>query len=141
MQLMNIKMEVTTNYEMSEKIYYLLLCSNSVGYHFSTKPCDYLKVTRHTRCGHKNKGSPRPARNIRSGGDDDNFAQVSRELRQRDSRGHPHQRVSFVVAFATMYSSSDEEEALLFLVLEDEENSRFVFLSDRCSRSYIIFPP
>jgi len=37
-----------------------------------------------------------------------------------------------------MYSSSDEEEALLFLVLEDEEDSRFVFLSDRC-RSYIIF--
>jgi len=33
------------------------------------------------------KGSPRPARNIRSGGDDDNFAQVSRGLRQRDSRG------------------------------------------------------
>ena len=44
-----------------------------------------------------------------------------------------------MVAFATLYSSSDEEEALLFLVLEDEENSRFVFLSDRCSRSYIIF--
>jgi hypothetical protein len=38
-----------------------------------------------------------------------------------------------------MYSSSDEEEALLFLVLEDEENSRFVFLSDRC-RSYIVTP-
>ena len=44
----------------------------------------------------------------------------------------PPQCVSFVVAFATMYSSSDEEEALLFLALEDEENSRFVFLSDRC---------
>jgi len=28
-----------------------------------------------------------------------------------------------------MYSSSDEEEALLFLVLEDEENSRFVFVA------------
>jgi len=40
-----------------------------------------------------------------------------------------------------MYSSSDEEESLLFLVLEDEENSRFVFLSDRCSRSYIVFVP
>jgi hypothetical protein len=38
-----------------------------------------------------------------------------------------------------MFSSSDEEEALLFLVLEDEENSRFVFPSDRCSRSYIVF--
>ena len=37
-----------------------------------------------------------------------------------------------------MYSSSDEEEALLLLALEDEEISRFVFLSDRC-RSYIIF--
>jgi len=34
-----------------------------------------------------------------------------------------------------MYSSSDEEEALLFLALEDEENSRFVYLSNRC-RSY-----
>ena len=45
-----------------------------------------------------------------------------------------------MVAFATMYSSSDKEEALLFLVLEDEENSRFVFLSDRC-RSYIVFVP
>ena len=86
------------------------------------------------------KGSPRPARNIRSGGDGDNFAQVSRGLRQRDSRGYPHQRDSFVVAFATMYSSSDEEEALLLLALEDEEISRFVFLSDRC-RSYIIFFP
>jgi hypothetical protein len=31
-----------------------------------------------------------------------------------------------------MYSSSGEEEALLILALEDEENSRFVFLSDRC---------
>lgn len=39
-----------------------------------------------------------------------------------------------------MYSSSDEEEALLLLALEDEEISRFVFLSDRC-RSYIIFFP
>jgi len=86
------------------------------------------------------KGSPRPARNIRSGGDGDNFAQVSRGLRQSDSRGYPHQRDSFVVAFATMYSSSDEEEALLLLALEDEEISRFVFLSDRC-RSYIIFSP
>ena len=43
-----------------------------------------------------------------------------------------------MVAFATMYSSSDEEEALLLLALEDEEISRFVFLSDSC-RSYI--PP
>ena len=43
-----------------------------------------------------------------------------------------------MAASATMYSSSDEEEALLFLALEDEENSRFVFLADRC-RSYIIF--
>ena len=57
----------------------------------------------------------------------------------RDSRGYPHQRDSFVVAFATMYSS-DEEEALLLLALEDEEISRFVFLSDRC-RSCIIFSP
>jgi len=88
----------------------------------------------------QNKDSPRAARNIRSGGDDDNFAQVSRGLRQRDSRGYPHQRVSFLVAFATIYSSSDEEEALLFLVLEDDENSRFVFLSV-CCRSYIIFFP
>ena len=86
------------------------------------------------------KGSPRPARNIRSGDDDDNFAQVSRGPRQRDSCGYPHQRVSFVVAFATMYYSSDEEEALLFIALEDEENSRFVFISDRC-RSHIIFFP
>jgi hypothetical protein len=39
-----------------------------------------------------------------------------------------------------MYSSSDEEEALLLLALEDEEISRFVFLSDRC-RSYINFFP
>jgi len=39
-----------------------------------------------------------------------------------------------------MYSSSDEEEALLLLALEDEGISRFVFLSDRC-RSYIIFFP
>ena len=39
-----------------------------------------------------------------------------------------------------MYSSSDKEEALLLLALEDEEISRFVFLSDRC-RSYIIFFP
>jgi hypothetical protein len=39
-----------------------------------------------------------------------------------------------------MYCSSDEEEALLLLASEDEEISRFVFLSDRC-RSYIIFPP
>jgi hypothetical protein len=39
-----------------------------------------------------------------------------------------------------MYSSSDEEEALLLLALEDEEISRFVCLSDRC-RSYIIFFP
>jgi hypothetical protein len=31
-----------------------------------------------------------------------------------------------------MYSSSDEEEALLFLALEDEENSWLVFLSNRC---------
>ena len=84
------------------------------------------------------KGSPRPARNIHSGGNDDNFAQVSRGLRQRDLHGYPHQCVSFVVAFATMYSSSDEEEALLFLALEDEENSRFVFLSDRCR---FFFPP
>jgi len=38
-----------------------------------------------------------------------------------------------------MYFSSDEEEALLLLALEDEI-SRFVFLSDRC-RSYIIFFP
>ena len=73
---------------------------------------------------------PQPVRNIRSGGDDDNFAHVSSGLRQADSRGYPHQCVSFVKAFATMYSSSDEEEALLFLALEDEENSRFVFLSD-----------
>ena len=85
------------------------------------------------------KGSLRPARNIHSGGDD-NFAQVSHGLRQRDSRGYPHQCVSFVVAFATMYYSSDEEEALLFLGLEDEENSRFVFLLDHC-RSYIFFFP
>ena len=35
-----------------------------------------------------------------------------------------------MVAFATMYSSSDEEEALLFLALEDEENLRFVSLGD-----------
>ena len=89
-------------------------------------------------CLIKDKGSPRPARNIRSGGDGDNFAQVSRGLWQRDSRGYPHQCDSFVVAFATMYSS-DEEEALLLLALEDEI-SRFVFLSDRC-RSYIIFFP
>jgi hypothetical protein len=83
------------------------------------------------------KVSPRPLRNIRSSGDNKNFAQVLRGLRQRDSCGYPHQCISFVVAFATMYSS-DEEEALLFLVLEDEENSRFVFLSDHCE-SYIIF--
>jgi hypothetical protein len=51
---------------------------------------------------------------------------------------YPHQRVSFVVAFAAVYSSSDEEEGLLFLALEDEENSRFVFLSDRC-RSFFFF--
>jgi len=88
----------------------------------------------------RSKGSPRPARNIRSGDDDDNIAQVSRGLRQRDSRGYPHQCDSFVVALATMYSSSDEEEALLFLVLEDEENSRFVFLVDSC-RSHTFFPP
>ena len=69
--------------------------------------------------------SPRPARN-------DNFAQVSCGLRQRDSRVYPHLCVSFVVAFATMYSSSGEEDSLLFLALENEENSRFVFLSDRC---------
>ena len=90
----------------------------------------------------RSKGSPRTARNIRSGGDVNNFAQVSRGPRQRDSRGYPHQRVSFVVEFATMYYSSDEEEALLFLALEDEENSRFVFLLDRCrSYIYIFFPP
>jgi len=53
---------------------------------------------------------------MRSGGDDDNIAQVSRGQRQTDSRGYPHQCDSFVVAFATMYSSSDEEEELLFLV-------------------------
>jgi len=39
-----------------------------------------------------------------------------------------------------MYSSSDKEEALSLLALEDEEISRFVFLSDHC-RSYIIFSP
>ena len=97
----------------------------------------------HTHCDFSwryHKGSPRPARNIHRGGVGDNFAQVSRGLRQRDSRGYPHQRDSLVVAFATMYSSSDEEEALLLLALEDEEISRFVFLSDRC-RSYIIFFP
>ena len=38
-----------------------------------------------------------------------------------------------------MYSSSDEEEALLFLALEDEENLRFVFLSDRCTSYIILF--
>jgi len=81
---------------------------------------------------------PQTGAKIRSGGN--NFAQVSLVLRQRDSRGYPHQRDSFVVAFAIMYSSSDEEEALLLLALEDEEISRFVFLSDHC-RSYIIFFP
>jgi hypothetical protein len=86
------------------------------------------------------KGSPTLVRNIRSGGNDDNFAQVLCGLRQRDSRGYPHQCVSFVVVFATLYSSSDKEEVLLFLALEDEENSRFVFLSDRC-RSHIIYFP
>jgi hypothetical protein len=47
--------------------------------------------------------------------------------RDEEIRVYPYQRVSFVVASATMYSSSDEEEVLLFLALEDEENSGLYF--------------
>ena len=64
----------------------------------------------------------------------------ARGLRQRNSRGYPHQCVSFVAAFVTVYSASDEEETLLFLALEDEEYSRFLFISDRCRSCIIFFP-
>jgi len=39
-----MKMEVTMCYETAEQIYCPPLFSNSVGYHFSTKPYDCLKV-------------------------------------------------------------------------------------------------
>ena len=48
-QYMNMKMEVKMFYENSLQTYRPSLFSNSVRYRFSTKPCDCLKVTRHTR--------------------------------------------------------------------------------------------
>ena len=47
--LNNIKMEVTVCYDTVEQTYCPPLSSNSVGYHFSSKPCDCLIVIRHTR--------------------------------------------------------------------------------------------